>query len=246
VSAVLPETVVFSYAPWPDEEGVEMQFRLTYQGHLPAAKYGKGGTRAQEKHAIRRVLHPQLRILWQTHPLLKKYVTPHNVYVVRPGALPVPGEPIESGHTVSSIMADNYARCGYRFLPLIGNAFGEGYETACALDILFLRRDQPGNLVEHGGDIDNRIKVLFDALKMPQQCEEVDKSLPGPDEDPFFVLLENDSLISEVKVTTDRLLTPIADGEHIHDVHLIIHVKTVVVGSTITVGSPHGFAAFMT
>jgi hypothetical protein len=47
---------------------------------------------------------------------------------------------------------------------------------------------------------------------------------PEPGEDPFFCLIEDDSLITEVKVTTDRLLTPLKDNESEHDVHLIIHV----------------------
>jgi hypothetical protein len=98
---------------------------------------------------------------------------------------------------------------------------------ACSLDILFLRRDPPGKIVSGGGDIDNRIKVLFDALRMPQACNEIDGA-PGVGEDPFFCLLEDDSLITRVSVTTDRLLLPKTDDEHIHDVMLIIHVKTIV------------------
>jgi hypothetical protein len=35
------------------------------------------------------------------------------------------------------------------------------------LNILFLRADIPGKVVQ-SGDIDNRLKTLFDALRMPQ------------------------------------------------------------------------------
>jgi len=38
-------------------------------------------------------------------------------------------------------------------------------------------------------------------------------------------LLEDDSQITKVSVTTDRLLTPPSEGEHVNDVHLIIGVK---------------------
>src|ERR1700687_822862 len=103
--------------------------------------------------------------------------------------------------------------------------------AACSLDILFLRRDGPGSLVRSGGDIDNRLKVLFDALRMPQTPDEVCGDTLGPDEDPFFCLLEDDKLISKAQVDTNWLLTPPGAGEKIHDVHLIIGVKTVVVGS---------------
>ena len=90
---------------------------------------------------------------------------------------PVPNRMLE--------FADRYARCGYRFMPLISDWFFTG--IPCSLDILFLRRDGPGSLVKHGGDIDNRLKVLFDALRMPDTCDEVCGDSPGPDEDPFYI-----------------------------------------------------------
>jgi hypothetical protein len=43
-------------------------------------------------------------------------------------------------------------------------------DTSCSIDILFLHRDAPGRIVRSGGDIDNRIKVLFDALRVPDVC----------------------------------------------------------------------------
>lgn len=96
----------------------------------------------------------------------------------------------------------------------------------CSLDILFLRRDEPGSLIESGGDIDNRIKVLFDALRMPTD-NEIRGFTPEQDEVPFLCLLEDDVLIAEFKVTTDRLLTPTGSGHPNSDVQLVIHVKTV-------------------
>ena len=42
---------------------------------------------------------------------------------------------------------------------------------------------------------------------------------------PFYCLLENDSLVTELNVTTDRLLTPLKDGQHPNEVVLIIKVK---------------------
>jgi hypothetical protein len=56
------------------------------------------------------------------------------------------------------------------------------------------------------GDIDNRLKTLFDALQIPQSCSDVDP--PAERDGYLFVLLENDNLITDVRVTTDRLLTP--------------------------------------
>lgn len=169
-----------------------MEFRLVYKGALPAE--GAGGSRTKEKHAIRKALHSQLRDLWNQHGFLRSNI---------------------------EYWADNYQRCGFRFVPLVRSRYPG---ATCNLDILFLRRDNPGNLVRSGGDIDNRIKVLFNGLKMPGDCGQLGGATPDPDEDPFFCLLEDDSLITEVRVTTDRLLIPLEDQEHIHDVMLVIHV----------------------
>ena len=49
---------------------------------------------------------------------------------------------------------------------------------------------------------------------------------PQEDEDPFFCLLEDDRLISEVRVTTDQLLLlPNQRELKANDAHVIIHVK---------------------
>ena len=58
----------------------------------------------------------------------------------------------------------NHIVCnGNRFVPLVSKAGG----FTCSLDILFLRRDDPEGPIESGGDIDNRLKVLLDGLRMP-------------------------------------------------------------------------------
>jgi hypothetical protein len=96
----------------------------------------------------------------------------------------------------------------------------------CSVDVLFLRRDVPGGIVRHGGDIDNRLKVLFDALRMPTRANEVDDVQQPPNENPCcFCLLSDDKYIDQISVTTDRLLTPQESTESIHDVILVIHVN---------------------
>jgi hypothetical protein len=88
------------------------------------------------------------------------------------------------------------------------------------LNILFLRREEPGSVVTQGGDIDNRLKTLFDALRIPLTAGELPTGFaPGPDEKPFHCLLESDALITQVGVVTDRLLT-LGDQSH---VSLVIH-----------------------
>jgi hypothetical protein len=61
-----------------------------------------------------------------------------------------------------------------------------------SLDILFLRRDQHP-LIKAGGDIDNWLKTLFAALRVPETTAGL-AGVPGEGEDPFFVLLQDDAL----------------------------------------------------
>lgn len=213
-----PRTEIHRYESWPDKEGaIEMEFRLTYQGRLPAAS--QSNTRVEDKHRIRRELHPQLRELWKDDPRLRNYIDRKHDR--------------RSSRLWFDVLADEYARCGYRFLPLVGGAAGD---EACALDILFLRRDQPGGLIKSGGDIDNRIKVLLDALRVPGPCSEVAGDPPTADEDPLFCLLTDDKLITEIRIVTDRLLTPIASEGHEHDVQLIIHARTISYARYLAIG----------
>jgi hypothetical protein len=210
----------YPFWPWPEEdEGVTVQFRLVYRGRLPAQGGGKGGTRLGEKHAIRKYLHPQLKELWNQHDFLRIKIT---------GEVPAEGEILLPGMPEATLLANRFVEGKFRFLPLITKSNG----LACKLDILFLRRDAPGNLIENGGDIDNRIKVLFDALKVPDRGSMMGFS-PESGEDPLFCLLEDDRLITEVSVVTDRLLVPVQDKEHIHDVVLVLSIIAKVIDARV-------------
>jgi hypothetical protein len=99
--------------------------------------------------------------------------------------------------------------------------------VVCDLDILFMRKEEPGSLILQGGDIDNRIKTLFDGLKTPTAD---DMKAGAPDAKPFYCLLEQDSLITGANVRTDRLLK--APNGDVHQVHLIIGVNVRVVRVT--------------
>jgi hypothetical protein len=135
--------------------------------------------------------------------------------------LAVPGQ---AGKTMIEHIADENVRCsGNRFVPLVTEASG----LTCSLNILFLRRDNPGDLVQTGGDIDSRIKVLFDGLRMPVDVKELGGLPIESDENPFFCLLSDDKLVTSISVTTDRLIVPLESDEHIHDVLLIVHVTVV-------------------
>jgi hypothetical protein len=95
---------------------------------------------------------------------------------------------------------------------------------SCALDILLLRREQPGRIVLQSGDIDNRVKTLFDGLRMPASADEA--GAIDPTANPFFCLLESDTLIDEVHVVTDMLLIPADKPEKQNHVRIIISVES--------------------
>ena len=103
--------------------------------------------------------------------------------------------------------AGRYHEYGYRFVPLVR----EEWSLTCSLNILFLRRDILGNKgVLSAGDIDNRVKTLIDVLRRPRNQTELvgNDATPREDEDPFFVLLEDDKQVSHLLVEADTLLIP--------------------------------------
>ena len=183
-----------------------MEFRLIYEGQLPSGNVPN----PKAKHEIRKQIHKQLAQFWKIHPFLKD------------GLEPFPDESKGGTTTAVEKLADAYNLFGYRFVPLIRKSQG----ATCSIDVLFLRRDGPGGIVDNRGDVDNRIKTLFDGLHLPQS--NVGLGAPDADEDPFYCLLEDDRLITEVNVATDRLLRPIVNQINSHDtsqVLLVIAVK---------------------
>jgi hypothetical protein len=121
-----------------------IEFRLIYDGEL---KSGRSAD-AKDKQKIRQKLHYQLVNLWNVQQPFKGYMAPG------------PDNALPYIQTVAS----NYERNGIRIAPAVNDLFG----TACGLEILFLRVGSPGGIFgDQFADIDNRLKTLFDALKMP-------------------------------------------------------------------------------
>ncbi|MGO9449973.1 MAG: hypothetical protein ACLQDV_02835 [Candidatus Binataceae bacterium] len=177
-----------------------MRLTLTYEGPLHAAS--AGNTRNSEKHEIRRVFHRQLRDVWYDLPLkdsIGRYRT-----LTRE-------EREKILHAVGP----------YTFLPLVSRRL---YAVA-ELDVLFLRREPAGGIVNNAGDIDNRIKVLFDALRMPLDANEIPvDAQPTADEDVMCCLLEDDSLITAFRLESERLLGPL-EPDRESNVKLVIRVS---------------------
>ena len=173
-----------------------MEFRLTYAGKLLAHKGGRSG----HVHDIRQEFHQQLKNFWTEHPVL------NCGYSL--------GANIPNPETMWGITLTQDA---YDWKPIVTERNG----LICALDILMLRKGPPGKVQT---DIDNRLKTLFDALQMANK-KQLGKEIPKPEQKPFYVLLEDDCLITRVSVTSDMLLEPVEGVDREEDaVRLVINV----------------------
>src|SRR5688572_3882866 len=115
-----------------------MELTLHYKGVV------KSNASREEKQELRRAFHPQLQTLWKQPPLhldkvpdlLSRTPGPGNISVI-----------VERG--------------GFAWAPLISSrllVFAE-------IEMNWLRAGPPGNLLQ-SGDIDNRLKTIFDALQV--------------------------------------------------------------------------------
>ncbi len=175
----------------------EMEFRLTYAGKLLAHKSGRSG----HVHDIRQEFHWQLRNFWTEHPVLNRGY---------PSGSDIPNPDTMWGKPLS--------KHGFKWKPMVT----QNNSLVCGLDILLLRNGPPGKVRT---DIDNRLKTLFDALQMPNS-DQLGHKTPKDGQDPFYVLLEDDKLITRVAVTSDMLLEPVEGVERKEDaVRLVIDVN---------------------
>jgi len=158
----------------------------------PLATRQSGNLRAK-KHELRQAFHPQLAELWTHQPLAQ----------FRNAAEP-------GGRQFTTVEDLNFTSIAHQALRL-----------KVGLDITMLRPEAPGETLIAGGDIDNRLKTLFDALTVPKPGQLPRGWKPEETQDPLHCLLSDDQLISEVSVTTDRLLAAQYDSH----VKLLIRVK---------------------
>jgi hypothetical protein len=192
-----------------------VEFRLLYEGQLGADR------RPAEKHAIRRSFHPQLRHLWKIKKNLQELAERRSTHYLVSNQDPRPTTQVERIGIGIKEMGRYWSRAGFQLVPLVTRE----RELRCSLDILLLRPEED-RFIFTSGDIDGRLKTLFDALRMPDNERETGGAVPGEDETPLFCLLEDDRLISEVRVNTDQLLLlPRQKELHANDSFVVIHVK---------------------
>jgi len=172
-----------------------MEFCLFYEGKL------KSRDNAHGKHQIRQYLHGQMRSLCNSVRFQDSF------------------RQDESG--ITGIHGKNmFVEHGdKKFWFLIS-------EHACAvvdLSITLLVPHDVGKIVQNGGDLDNRIKTLFDALRVPAVQSEI------PSSDTFqygtegmYCLLQDDKLIDRIAIKSYKDHSSVAEDH----VRCIIEVST--------------------
>jgi hypothetical protein len=167
----------------------------------------------------------QLKRLWQSNKFLPEHRMDSSEAAISPAEQAQQAAQWGDGPNTRVPMAEaiaaKFRRNGYRFVPLVC----EDFSLLCSLDILFLRRDFPLGVIS-AGDLDNRVKTLIDALRMPKSANELrGNETPGEGEDPFFCLLEDDDLVTALSVETDMLLDPPNADAGQSEVKLVISVE---------------------
>jgi hypothetical protein len=180
-----------------------MEFTLHYRGPLKAAS--QRNTRKDHKHCLRRHFHNQLKELWKL-PQLSEFQD----------AVVVPEPDVVESRTLLRRVGQ------YHFAPLIGSYF----HLVASLEVVMLRPEPEGRIFLRSGDMDNRLKTLLDALKVPNEPAALPDNLPppSPDETPFFCMLEDDSFITNVDIQTAHWLDPeVQDSD---EVVLLLRFRT--------------------
>lgn len=118
---------------------------------------------------------------------------------------------VDSIPSLKHLYLDDCQYCSYKEAALEGVTFrpivNEDDSQVCELSITLLRPEPPGRIITRSGDIDNRMKTLFDALSMPPHANQLPKEAAIDHEEPIYCLLEDDNLISSVSIHTDTWWT---------------------------------------
>jgi hypothetical protein len=158
-------------------DGPEVYMALVLIYRGPLPAVNDKDKRTKEKQAMRRLFHAQLTAVSK-----KAYRLHSNAGVFRPSR-------IGQFNICSLICKDpNYPRRG------------------CELEIRILSNDPFGAICDKG-DLDNRLKVVFDALSLPDK-QQLSGDHPHDDENPFWVLLSNDRLITDLHIVQDTIHIP--------------------------------------
>ena len=177
-----------------------MQIDLEYKGVLPSAQNGKDH-RSAEKQEIRLIFSGQLKRKWRDSPQLSQWDGASFPIATRGGWH------YESPD--SSVPFFRVQTCGFDAVPLV--SWHNGLE--CKLAITIVGDTRSASAVIGDGDVDNRLKVLFDALRIPHEPKEVPGNMFGNGAERMYCLLEDDSLIQ--KFSVEAVQSPCSPAEHV-------------------------------
>jgi len=178
----LPPFAIWGAAQREAEPEELVKFTLIYDGDLASAG---NKSKPVEASNIRNVFHDQLADLWDSHVVMRQLR--HTARV--------------NNQLMGDLALIRVPATGTGFVPIVRRSLYLG----CQVDVLFLRHEEPYSLMRQGGDLDGRIKTLFDALKMPDPKDPEYKGAT-PADDPLYVVLEDDALITDFSVKSGKLL----------------------------------------
>lgn len=172
-----------------------MEFCLFYEGRL------KSRDNANGKHCIRQALHAQVQSICHSDQFGDSFFQKPNGVI---------------GCCGKEMFVDHGRK---RFWFLIA----EHTSTVVDLSITLLVPHDVGRIVMNGGDIDNRVKTLFDALRAPVVPSEIPAS-DGFDygDEGMYCLLQDDKLIDRISIKSYRDHSSLAEDS----VRCFIEVKT--------------------
>lgn len=171
-----------------------MEFCLYYQGKLKSRDGAAG------KHAIRQSLHSQLKSLSQSDTFRLVF------------------EPDWDGKRAAKEPPMFVERGGKRYWFFVS----EHLATYANLSLTLLVPHETTRIIHNGGDLDNRVKTLFDALRVPAADSEIPASDTFDYRDGMYCLLQDDKLINRVTLKSYQDHSPV-EADH---VRCIIEVET--------------------
>ena len=143
-------------------------------------------------------MHPQLQQLWSQPPLSEL-----TSLLAFP---PEPGKP--------SVIVE---RGPLKYAPLVTKVL----DLYAELAVLMFRPQPRGDLITNEGDVDNRLKTLLDALRVPRGTSEA-PSPQAPARGIFYCLLQDDSLVTKVSAETEQLLRPADPATVVALIHVTV------------------------
>lgn len=192
-----------------------LRVSLEFAGIVPSGQ--KDNQQTGAKQTIRRDFSIQIAHLWQTDPMLHAALQHSGGYFA--------DAQLQDKKVANISPWEAFWRvptCGYLASAIVTRQNG----LLCELDVELWRREAPGAILHSGGqtpDLDNRLKTLFDALRIPLCDSDVPGNMWGSGQEELDCLLEDDGLISKLTIDTKKWSRPPAANENPDAVKIIVN-----------------------